>query len=219
MRHNERSYMLAAFVTAASLLLLSGCGDDREPAGVVPPEPQVEEPVGTQSEAITSEPAERFEAEAPVEPVKPPGEGAMEASPETTTQEAEVVIIEPETETTAAAEGTQGQEGQQGQQGQQAAGAQTQDVQALLRDNGCAACHAVNAKQVGPAYSWIAHRYQGQSGMVDTLVGRVKDGAQGHWTDITGGVPMPPNPQLSDEKARTMVEWILNREPSPPPQS
>jgi cytochrome c len=34
----------------------------------------------------------------------------------------------------------------------------------------------------------------------------VKNGGSGAW----GSVPMPPNPQVSDQDVKTLVEWILS---------
>ena len=76
---------------------------------------------------------------------------------------------------------------------------------ALARESNCFACHAVDAKMVGPAFREVAKRYQGDAKALEVLSGRVKNGAQGAW----GQIPMPGNGQVSDENIREIVRWIL----------
>lgn len=76
----------------------------------------------------------------------------------------------------------------------------------LLNKSGCLACHAVDKKMVGPAYKDVADKYRGQPDAEAKLVQKVKNGGAGVW----GQVPMPPNPQVSDEDLKTVVGWILS---------
>jgi cytochrome c len=93
------------------------------------------------------------------------------------------------------------------------------DAASLLSKNGCMACHAVDNKLVGPAYSWVAYRFKDDKEAVATLVAAVKKGSSGQWTTYTGNVAMPPHPQLSDADINTMVEWVLKQQPVQPPKS
>jgi cytochrome c5 len=77
--------------------------------------------------------------------------------------------------------------------------------QALLQKDGCAACHAVDKKIVGPAYVDVAAKYRGDAGAVAKLVQKVKSGGAGVW----GQVPMPPNPQVPEDDVKALVSWIL----------
>ena len=77
---------------------------------------------------------------------------------------------------------------------------------ALFKNENCSACHAPNAKLVGPSIADIATKYQGQSGALDKLMAKVKNGGSGVW----GSIPMPPQSQLSDEDRKTLVTWILS---------
>jgi cytochrome c len=77
----------------------------------------------------------------------------------------------------------------------------------LAKSKNCLACHAVDHKVVGPAYKDVAARYAGQKGSEDKLVQRVLKGSVGDW----GQVAMPPNPQVSEAEARTLVKWILSQ--------
>lgn len=77
---------------------------------------------------------------------------------------------------------------------------------ALFKNENCSACHAPNAKLVGPSITDIANKYQGQSGAVDKLMAKVKNGGAGVW----GAIPMPAQAQLSDADRKVLVEWMLS---------
>ena len=77
---------------------------------------------------------------------------------------------------------------------------------ALFQSENCSACHAPNAKLVGPSIADIAKKYEGQSGALDKLMAKVKAGGSGVW----GSIPMPPQAQLSDEDRKTLVSWMLS---------
>lgn len=93
------------------------------------------------------------------------------------------------------------------------------DAEALMKSSDCLSCHAVDTKLVGPAYGWVAHKYKGQSGAADKLAQKIKQGGAGNWNALTGGVPMPPHPQLSDADAKAMAEWVLKQKPIAPPKA
>jgi cytochrome c len=92
------------------------------------------------------------------------------------------------------------------------------DAEAEMKKSDCFACHAVDKKLVGPAYSWIAYRYKGDKAAVQTLMDKVKKGGAGNWNAYTGGAPMTPHPQLSDDQLKAMVEWVLSRPPVEAPK-
>jgi glycine betaine/proline transport system substrate-binding protein len=79
-------------------------------------------------------------------------------------------------------------------------------VDELAKSKNCLSCHGVDQKLVGPAFKDVAAKYKGDSAAVDTLSVTVKNGGSGNW----GEVPMPPNPTVSDEEIKTLVEWILS---------
>ena len=76
----------------------------------------------------------------------------------------------------------------------------------LAKKHACLACHGINAKVVGPGLTDIAKKYQGNSKAVETLTGRVKEGATGVW----GSVPMPAQAHVPDAEITAMVQWILS---------
>jgi len=75
----------------------------------------------------------------------------------------------------------------------------------IAKDAACLACHSVDRKLVGPAFREIADRYKADAGAADFLALKVRSGGQGNW----GAVPMPANPQLSEEDLQQLVKWIL----------
>jgi cytochrome c len=81
----------------------------------------------------------------------------------------------------------------------------TKGPAALFKNENCSACHAPNAKLVGPSIADVAAKYKGQSGAQDKLMAKVKNGGSGVW----GAIPMPPQAQLSDEDRATLVRWML----------
>jgi len=83
--------------------------------------------------------------------------------------------------------------------------ATTKGPAALFKNENCSACHAPNAKLVGPSIADIAAKYKGQSGAQDKLMAKVKNGGSGVW----GAIPMPPQSQLSDEDRGILVRWVL----------
>lgn len=78
---------------------------------------------------------------------------------------------------------------------------------ALAQKNNCLACHAVDHKVVGPAYRDVAARYAGQPGAAAQLRAKIKQGGGGSW----GPIPMPPNPQVSEQDLDTLVSWVLKQ--------
>ena len=81
----------------------------------------------------------------------------------------------------------------------------TAAAEALMKKDGCAACHSVDKKIVGPAYQEVAAKYKGDAGAAAKLVKKVKEGGSGVW----GPVPMPPNATTSDADIKNLVDWIL----------
>src|SRR5437764_1298301 len=64
--------------------------------------------------------------------------------------------------------------------------------EALMQKDGCAACHGIDKKIVGPAYVDVAAKYKGDAGAQAKLTQKIKAGGAGVW----GPIPMPPNPQV-----------------------
>jgi cytochrome c len=75
----------------------------------------------------------------------------------------------------------------------------------LAQKKNCLACHQTNAKLVGPAYKDVAAKYAGQKDAVAKLAEKIQKGGTGVW----GQVPMPANPQVNAEEAKTLATWVL----------
>ncbi len=77
--------------------------------------------------------------------------------------------------------------------------------QALAQKSACMSCHQMEKKVVGPSFKDVAKKYKGDAKAADHIVTVIKKGGKGVW----GAVPMPPHPQVSDENAKKLTDWIL----------
>ncbi len=68
------------------------------------------------------------------------------------------------------------------------------------------ACHAAEKKLIGPSYKDIAAKYASDKDAVARLSKKVREGGVGVW----GQIPMPANPQVSEDEANTLVKWVLS---------
>ncbi len=81
----------------------------------------------------------------------------------------------------------------------------------LAKKSGCLACHAVEKKVVGPAWKDVSAKYKGDAGAKDLLIDKIKKGGKGNWTEVTGGVPMPPySPRVADADIASLVDFVLS---------
>jgi cytochrome c len=67
----------------------------------------------------------------------------------------------------------------------------------LIKSSGCANCHDVATKKVGPAFKEIAAKFKGKADAQKTLVDNLKAG-KGH-----------PPVKASDADLATMVKYVL----------
>jgi len=86
-----------------------------------------------------------------------------------------------------------------------AGGAMAADMPALAKKSGCANCHAIDKKVVGPAWQDVANKYKGDAGAADKLITKIAKGGSGVW----GAVPMPAQPKLSEADNKELVGFIL----------
>lgn len=75
----------------------------------------------------------------------------------------------------------------------------------LAAKNGCAACHAVDKKVVGPSWRDIAAKHKGADQAA--LMAKVRAGGKGVW----GNVAMPPQPRISDADLKTLLGWAMSQ--------
>ncbi len=97
----------------------------------------------------------------------------------------------------------------QGRAGRGTSAAEGADVKALLATNACTACHGVKNKIVGPGFNEIVAKHKGKADLEAYLVGKIKAGGSG----VYGAVPMPAQPQLKDEDAKAIAQWIASGAP------
>jgi cytochrome c len=81
----------------------------------------------------------------------------------------------------------------------------TAAAEAMMKKDGCSACHAVDKKIVGPAYVDVAAKYKADKDAVAKLAKKVKEGSTGVW----GPIPMPPNAATSEADIKELVTWIM----------
>ena len=76
---------------------------------------------------------------------------------------------------------------------------------ALAEKKNCLACHQVDKKLVGPSYKEVAAKYAGQKDAAAKLAEKIQKGGTGVW----GQIPMPANPQVTADEAKTLATWVL----------
>jgi cytochrome c len=75
----------------------------------------------------------------------------------------------------------------------------------LIAGSDCMSCHQLDERMIGPSYHEIAARYTGKD--AEMLASKIIEGGKGNW----GDVPMQAHPQISKEKAKFMVQYILSQ--------
>ena len=87
-------------------------------------------------------------------------------------------------------------------------------ARSLAEAKGCFACHQVDTKVLGPAFAWVAYRYQRDPKAVATLKYAIEHGVSGVW----GSMPMPAQ-SVTPVEAEELVSWVLAQKPVAPPKS
>ncbi len=77
---------------------------------------------------------------------------------------------------------------------------------ALYEASDCKACHQLSEKSVGPSLTQIADKYTVNERVIADLTEKVIKGGSGVWGDLM----MSPHPQLSNEEAEKMIQYILS---------
>lgn len=75
----------------------------------------------------------------------------------------------------------------------------------IVADN-CTTCHKISEKNIGPAYTDVAKKYEATDANIEMLANKVIKGGSGNW----GSAPMTPHPALSVDSAKEMVRYILS---------
>lgn len=82
-------------------------------------------------------------------------------------------------------------------------------VVALTQKYTCSACHAMDARVVGPAFREVARKYADRADAAAYLEGKIRSGGAGLW----GTVPMPAQ-NLPDADAQAIAKWIAGGAPN-----
>lgn len=69
----------------------------------------------------------------------------------------------------------------------------------LAKKNGCATCHDVSAKKIGPTWKDIAKKASEAD-----VIAAIEKGVKGKY----GKIPMPPQPKAKGDAA-ALAKWIL----------
>jgi cytochrome c len=79
-------------------------------------------------------------------------------------------------------------------------------AQALITKGNCKACHLLEGKLVGPAFSDVARKYVKDSEAPARLAQKVVTGGGGVWSPLA----MPPNALINEAEAATIVKYVLS---------
>lgn len=78
----------------------------------------------------------------------------------------------------------------------------------IARQKNCIACHKMDERLVGPAYTSIAAQYTLDD--IERVANSIKKGSKGLW----GTIPMAPNHRVSDDEALQLAQWIITMDQS-----
>ena len=78
---------------------------------------------------------------------------------------------------------------------------------ALLKDNACLSCHAIDHKVVGPAYHDVAAKYANDPQALARVMSSIQHGGSGKW----GDGPMPPFTQLGLDDLKSLATFIMSQ--------
>lgn len=77
-------------------------------------------------------------------------------------------------------------------------------AQSTFSANGCANCHDVSSRILGPSLKEIAARYKGKKASSE-VAKRIIEGSEGRWGDMAH----PSNAALDPADAALLTRWIL----------
>ncbi len=80
----------------------------------------------------------------------------------------------------------------------------------LMEQSDCQSCHKTNSKSIGPAYTAVAEKYNGQEEAIAYLSKKIINGGAGVW----GETAMAAHPDISETKAEAIAEYILSLAPN-----
>ena len=84
---------------------------------------------------------------------------------------------------------------------------QSVSARQLISQSDCRSCHRIDTKLIGPTYIKISKKYEGIEGAKDYLMEKIIKGGSGEWE---AEMAMPPHPDITENEASTIAEYILN---------
>lgn len=79
------------------------------------------------------------------------------------------------------------------------------EIDKLVTDRQCLACHQMDKASVGPSYLDVAMKYGARGDAATYLAGKLRSGGSGAW----GEIPMPPQAAVTDAEGEKIVRAIL----------
>ncbi len=87
-------------------------------------------------------------------------------------------------------------------------------AEALMKQNGCFACHAVASKKSAPAFAGIGmrnKRFEGANAK-EVIMHSIKNGSKGKYP-MFSDTAMPAYPNFTQEELSTLADYILSQAP------
>ena len=75
----------------------------------------------------------------------------------------------------------------------------------LVKGADCMRCHGFERSYVGPTFAEIGQRYSTRADGAQYIATRIREGGAGEW----GRNLMPRHPQITQEQALQIAQWIL----------
>lgn len=91
----------------------------------------------------------------------------------------------------------------------------------IAKTIGCTACHEIDRKVVGPAWMDVSKRYANEDPITirEFLRNKISNGGKGNWSEVTGGMFMPPygsridsaiqSHRVPDNSLDLLIDFIL----------
>jgi cytochrome c len=86
------------------------------------------------------------------------------------------------------------------------ASAEHAGAKVLINKSDCNACHALNAKSLGPSLTQVALKYKGDKTAENKLIKKIINGGSGVWGDAM----MPAHSSMNAAEVRSIVKYVLS---------
>ena len=76
----------------------------------------------------------------------------------------------------------------------------------LISNSDCKSCHSIKGKSLGPAFTAVAAKYNGNTSAPERLAKKIISGGTGVWGDAM----MPAHSNLSESNAKAIAQYVLS---------